>query len=291
MSAPSVSLLAWGYNEQGLLPAFFERATAALERATPDHEIVFVNDGSADATGAIADEAARRDPRIRVLHNERNLNIGASFLRALGEARKERVMWQTVDWAFDLHHLPLFLELSRRFDVVVGVRPVPVRLLSHVPLLRSLYRVRSRSDSLGKALVSLGNYYTVRLLFGVPFHDFQSLMLFPREVLQSMPLHGRTSFLGPEMLVRAHALGLRFIEVPVRFQKREQGTAKGTKPMTVVRAVGDTFSNWLRWGLALRRGRRPSPRRQIHRVMEPWTLDEDTIRLVAPLFREFKPPE
>jgi len=285
---PSLSLLSWGLNEAALLGSFFERATAALESTGSSWEILFVNDGSTDATGSIADAAARRDPRIRVLHNEKNLNIGPSFLRALREARHDLVMWQTVDWAFDLHHLPLFVRLAERFDVIVGVRPVPVRPLSHVPLLRSVYRVRSRSDSFGKAVISLGNYYTVRLLFGVPFHDFQSLMIFPRTVLQSMPLEGRTSFLGPEMLVRAHALGLRFIEVPVRFQKREQGAAKGTKPLTVLRAVQDTLVNWMRWGLSLRRSAKPVRGLQIHRVMEPWTLDEETIRLAAPLFAEFR---
>lgn len=287
-SSPSVSFLAWGLNEAALLPSFFKRATAALEATGAEYEIIFVNDGSTDRTGAIADEASLADPRIRILHNERNLNIGPSFLRALSEARKQLVMWQTVDWAFDLSHLPLFLGLHPRFDVVVGVRPVPVRPLSHVPLLRSVYRIRSRSDSLIKALVSLTNYYTIRVLFGVPFHDFQSLMIFPREVLQAMPLQGRTSFLGPEMLVRAHAQGLRFIEVPVRFQKREQGEAKGTKPATVLRAFHDTITNWLDWGLRLRRAHAGRPAAQIYRVLEPWNLDEDVIRLVAPLFAEFR---
>lgn len=287
-SRPSISLLAWGLNESALLPSFFERATTALGAAAVDYEIIFVNDGSTDRTGAIADEAARADPRIRILHNERNLNIGPSFLRALSQARKQLVMWQTVDWAFDLSHLPLFLDLHPRFDVVVGVRPVPVRPLSHVPLLRSVHRIRSRSDNMTKALVSLANYYTIRILFGVPFHDFQSLMIFPRAVLQAMPLQGRTSFLGPEMLVRAHAQGLRFIEVPVRFQKREQGEAKGTKPASVLRAFHDTITNWFDWGRKLRPSRGSRAGARIYRVMEPWDLDEDVVRLVAPLFAEFR---
>lgn len=71
----SVSLLTWGYNEEALVAGFLDRAIDLLERTVEDWEIVFVNDGSSDGTGTIADEYAHREPRLRVLHNERNLNV------------------------------------------------------------------------------------------------------------------------------------------------------------------------------------------------------------------------
>jgi glycosyltransferase involved in cell wall biosynthesis len=285
----SVSLLAWGLNEEALLPGFFAAAEALLDSCLDDYEIVFVNDGSTDRTGAIADAAAQRNPRIRVLHHVTPQNVGRSFLDAVGAARKDIILWQTVDWSFDLRNLRIFLELLHRFDVVVGVRPVPERLLSRVPLLRSIYRVRSRSDTLGKAVISLGNYYLVRILFGVHFHDFQSVMLFRRDWLQALPLRGRTPFLGPEMLIRSYWAGKTFIEVPVPFLKRKAGEAKGTRPLAVFQAAWDQISNWLTWGIAERMAARSEGRRgSIVRVYDPFTLDDDTLSLVLPLFKDFR---
>lgn len=285
----SVSLLGWGLNEEELLPGFFDAAKALLESCVDDYEIVFVNDGSSDRTGEIAEAASRRNPRIRVLHHARPENIAKSFLDALAVANKEFVLWQTVDWSFDLRNLRIFLELLHHFDVVVGVRPVPERPLSRVPLLRSVYRVRSRSDTFSKALVSLANYYLVRILFGVHFHDFQSLMIFSREWLQRLPMRGRTSFLGPEMLARSYWAGKTFIEVPVPFLKRKAGVAKGTRPLVVLRAAWDLLSNWLAWGISGRLAARASRTRgRIFRVYDPFALDDEVLALVLPLFKDFR---
>jgi len=286
---PSLSLLAWGLNEEVLLSSFFEFAERLLESCTEDYEIIFVDDGSSDRTGAIADAAAERNPRIRVVHHAKRENIGKSFLDALALARKDYVFWQTVDWSFDLRNFRIFLELLNHFEVIVGVRPVPERLLSRIPFLRSIYRVRSRSDNFFKAMVSLSNYYLVRMLFGVGFHDFQSLMIFPREWLQAQPLRGRTSFLGPEMLARSYWAGKTFIEVPVPFLKRKGGVGKGTRPLVVLRTAWDLFSNWLEWGLAGRLAARSSGTRgRIYRVYDPFLLDDAVLAIVLPLFKEFR---
>lgn len=63
---PRVSILFTACNEQEKLPGAL---ATLLALDYPDYEIIAVNDRSTDATGAILDDAARRDPRLRVLHN------------------------------------------------------------------------------------------------------------------------------------------------------------------------------------------------------------------------------
>src|SRR5882724_8312365 len=87
----SVSMVAWGYNEELILERFFDRAFALLSATVTDFELIFINDGSSDRTGAIADEYAKREPRLRVSHNERNLNVGISAQRAVRGASKDIV--------------------------------------------------------------------------------------------------------------------------------------------------------------------------------------------------------
>jgi len=285
----SVSMLAWGYNEEELVEDFLDRAFALLEDTINDYELVFVNDASTDRTGQILADYAQKEPRLRVITHETNLNVGFACRTAIAGAQKEFLFWETVDWSYDLTYLRIYLELLRYFDVVQGIRPAPERLLSHIPVIRSIYRVKSRSDTLRKAVISLSNYYLLRLLYGVDFHDFQNVTFYPTALAQSLTLMGTSSFVNPELLIKAHAQGARFLEVPIRFIPRQKGEAKGTKLRTVVRSVRDVLGNWLQWGLRLRlerrRLRRPD---QISRVSQPVYLDEEVLNIIVPLFKCYR---
>lgn len=284
----SVSMLAWGYNEELLVEDFLNRAVTLLDSTVEEWEIVFVNDGSTDRTGQILDEFARQDPRIKPVHNPVNVNVGESCKRAIRAASKDYLFWQTVDWSYDIKYLRIFLELLKHYDVVQGIRPVPIRLLSYIPVLRSIYRVKRRSDTPQKAIVSLSNYYLIRILFRATFHDFQNVTFYPTRLIQSVPLKGTSSFLNPECLLRTFEKGTTFIEVPIPFIPRTVGQAKGTKISSIIRSIKDIFAAWLMWGwqFAFQQSADKQLDR-IHRVAEPFKLPSDVVYLVAPLFREF----
>jgi glycosyltransferase involved in cell wall biosynthesis len=284
----SVSLGAWGYNEALLVESFLTRAIDLLSRTVHDWEIVFVDDGSTDSTPEILQEFAQREPRLRVARHPRNLNVGMAFRTALATARSEYFFSQTVDWSYDMSKLRVFLELLKHFDVVQGIRPVPIRLLSYIPVIRSIYRIQRRSDTFYKAIISLANYYVLRILFGASFHDFQNITFYPIQIVRQIELVGRTSFANPELLLKSYYRGARFIEVPIRFIKRDLGVAKGTKIRTVIRSLADTARNWISWGVRYRLSRQHPPASEIYRVAEPFRLGQPVLRLILPLFEDFK---
>lgn len=285
----SVSMLAWALNEEALVGEFLDRAFQILHENVADYEIVFINDGSSDRTGEILAAYCEREPRLKVLTNETNLNVGLSCRRAVEAASKEFLFWQTVDWSYDISDLRLYLELLRYYDVVQGIRPVPERLLSHIPLLRSLYRVKTRSDNFKKAFISLSNYYVQRVLFGVPFHDFQNVTFYPTKFVQSLGLRARTPFVNPEMLIRAYYRGAHFIEVPIAFIPRSKGHAKGAKLTTVVRTLWDVLLNWMQWGWKIRFGAGVTKGKgSIARVAEPFALPDFVLACAVPLFKRFR---
>ncbi len=284
----SVSMLTWGYNEEGLVAEFLDRALALLAATVHDYELVFVDDGSTDRTPDIVAAYAQQEPRLRLLINEKNVNVGLSCRRAVAAAQKEFLFWQTVDWSYDLTHLRLFLELLNYFDVVQGIRPTPEKTFSHIPILRSFYRAGARSDNLKKAFVSLCNYYLLRLLYGVDFEDFQNITFYPTALAQSLTLVGRSSFINPELLIKSYARGVSFLEVPIPFLPRRQGEAKGTKLKAVLRSIKDVFGNWFAWGCKLRLGLSKNQKGTIHRVSRPFFLDEKVLTLVLPLLKYYR---
>jgi glycosyltransferase involved in cell wall biosynthesis len=282
-----VSLVCYAYNEEDLIAEFFKKAVDTVEAVVTDYEVVFIDDCSTDRTWEIAQGWARENNHIRIYRNDRNRDIGYSFKRGVSLAEKELLFWQTIDWSYDLSDLGIFLQLMDYFGLVVGVRPVPIRLLAYIPVVRSIYRVRTRSDDFLRAMVSLANYYVLRILFGLNVHDFQNIQFHRTKTLQSFDLRGESSFLGIEMMIRARSSGLDMIEVPIRFLPRTKGISKGIRLHAIWKSCRDIVHNWVSWGWRFRLEGRGKQGR-IYRLLEPAFLDEKVIVLCAPLFKRFR---
>ena len=80
---PTVSIIVPVYNAEKTIPHCIE---SILNQEYSDFELLLVNDGSTDGSGAICDAYAARDARVRVIHKE---NTGVSDTRntALDQAR------------------------------------------------------------------------------------------------------------------------------------------------------------------------------------------------------------
>src|SRR5882724_10980373 len=79
------------YNDSGTIASMVIRAVQAAAELTPDYEVIVVNDGSADATAAIADELARTYPHVRVMHHPQNRGYGGALQTGIRSATKELV--------------------------------------------------------------------------------------------------------------------------------------------------------------------------------------------------------
>jgi dolichol-phosphate mannosyltransferase len=87
-----VSIVVPAYNEQQVLPAFWDRLQAVLAALPDPAEILFVNDGSSDATPRLLDEWAAADARVRVLHLTRNFGHQAALTAGIDHAKGDAVV-------------------------------------------------------------------------------------------------------------------------------------------------------------------------------------------------------
>jgi glycosyltransferase involved in cell wall biosynthesis len=255
-----VSLLCWAYNEEELIGEFLDKAVALMDATCSDYEIVLVDDCSTDDTNRIVREKAALHPRIRIHRNRINRNIGYSSRKAIRLARKEFLFWQTIDWSYDISKLRCCLELLESHDVVLGVRRPPtvfrkrwVKPFVAASQLLGFKHLLSRSDSMGKALISVSNYLLIRILFRVPLSDFQNIVFYRTVHLHDLELVSNTSFGNPEMLMKSHWMGLSIAEVPIDFIPRSKGQAKGTRVGTVLKSVKEVFNYWFLWIILGRR--------------------------------------
>jgi glycosyltransferase involved in cell wall biosynthesis len=274
-----LSWLCWAYNEESLVESYLMRADALLQRTVRDYEIVVVDDGSTDRTPMILKELCDRIPQLRVVTNETNRNVGYSCRRAIMAATKEYLMWQTVDWSYDIDMLRMFLEFLKSHDVVAGVRRAPVRqanrvhrLVLGIVRLFGIQHITRRSDTIQKAFVSVSNYILVRALFRVPLSDYQNVCIYPTALIQQLDKEANSSFLNPELLIKAYWRGHSIVEVPISFIPRQAGEAKGTRFKAIRASVGDIFRLWFKW-VVMRQGPARSAGKIRRLVPEEWPAE------------------
>ncbi len=258
----SVSLVCWAYNEEASIAGYLERALSLMEASVEDYEVILIDDASTDRTGEIAASFQKKNGRLKIFRNERNLNVGISSRRAIQKASKEYLFWQTIDWSYDISNLRVYLEYLHDYDIVQGVRrrPVAVRARWLKPLVALLKffgmkHLTRRSDTVSKAIVSVINYITIRILFGVPLSDFQNVTFYPTKWLQSLQFEARTSFVSPEGLIKSYWNGMSIKEVPISFIPRKQGRGTGTRPAFVIKSALDILRLWFVWIVLGKRGK------------------------------------
>lgn len=245
----SISLLSWALNEEENLREFCSRAIEFCELIALDYEIIVIDDGSTDGTLEILKEISSLNSRIKYFQHHKNLGVGTSMKRAIYESSMEHLIWQTQDWSYDLDWFCKNTSILGKYDVIHGVRKLS-------------FSLGNRSDNKTKALISLVNYLLIRLLFRAPFSDFQNVTLYKTKTVKSIELISSSSFTSPELLLRTWLGGGNFLEVPVKFNPRKHGVAKGTKIQSILKSVKEIL---------------------VYRVYEWPKLDKSSIGLVATL--------
>ena len=207
-SSPRVSVLVPARNEAENVPelvARVGRAFADLGLPEGGGELVFVDDGSIDGTGAIADGLCTENSFLRVIHHRRNRGLTAALRTGFRAVRGEFVLFLPADLESDpVTDIPLLLgKLNEGYDAVSGWR-------------------QGRKE--GKVFASAIYNATSRWLFGLTLHDMNWIKGFRREVIETLPPL-RSDWHRFLMHIAAHQ-GYRIGEVPTPWQRRRAGRSK-----------------------------------------------------------------
>ncbi len=204
---PELSVVVPVYDEEAVLPELHRRLKAVMTSCAPNHEILYVDDGSHDQSPTILLALAASDPRVRVLRFSRNFGHQAAVTAGIEYARGAAVVIIDADLQDPPEVIPeLVAQWRAGHEVVSAVRAVregenPVRLA----LIKIFYRVIKRISS-------------VDLTPDVG--DFRLLDRRVADALNHLPERNRYV----RGLVRW--LGFRHVEVPYRRAGRYAGTTK-----------------------------------------------------------------
>jgi dolichol-phosphate mannosyltransferase len=205
------------YNERDNLEPFL----SGVFRWAPKASVMIVDDASPDGTGALADEIAKRDPRVRVMHRAGKLGLGSAYLQAFARGLQDPSFDFFFEMDADLSHDPQYLPQFERAleggaDLVIGSRNIPGGGVE--------------GWGLGRHVLSKGGSFYSRTILGLDVRDLTSgYKGFRRRALESIDLgavHSEGYSFQIEMTYRLLRKGMKVAEVPIVFVDRRQGASK-----------------------------------------------------------------
>lgn len=221
----SLSIFVPAYNEEGNLKNLIEQILEELPNVVEDYEILIINDGSKDATGKIADEYARDNNFIRVVHHPFNIGFGGAQKSGYLQSRKEYVMLIPADGQFDIKEVKKFVSLLKENTIVVGYRE------------GSVYNFKRK-------VISKTYNFIVRFFFNLQVKDMQWVKLVPRKLFDNIDINSRGAFVDTEILVKAKRLNYSFVEIPTRQYHRKGGVSKAEDISTILFTIIELMRLW-----------------------------------------------
>jgi dolichol-phosphate mannosyltransferase len=220
------------YNERDNILKLIDAVLAQADEL----DVLVVDDGSPDGTGALVDERADDDDRVHILHRERKLGLGTAYLAGFRWALErdyEFIFEMDADFSHDPQHLPQFLASVENADLVLGSRYREGRVtIVNWPIARLM-------------LSYFANVYA-RAVTGLQVYDATGgFKCFRRKVLEAIDLTKVKSngyAFQIEMSFRVWKKGFRIVEIPIVFVDRTEGSSKMSRAI-IREAV------WMVWRL------------------------------------------
>jgi glycosyltransferase involved in cell wall biosynthesis len=231
--AKGLSIFFPAYNDSGTIASLVITALRTARTLTPDHEVIVVNDGSADGTAEILEELASIYPQVRIVTHEKNRGYGGALRTGFASATRELIFYTDGDAQYD----PAEMEaLWRRFD-------------QNVDLVNG-YKI-SRSDPLHRIIIGRVYHHLVKTLFRLTVRDVDcDFRMMRRSIFDTVHLEKNSGVICLEMMKKITDGGFRIAEVPVHHYHRAYGKSQFFNFRRLYRTAVDVMKLW--WALAVR---------------------------------------
>ncbi len=229
MSDPALTLsvVIPAYCEAGNILGTLDAVATAVRALDLPHEIVVVDDGSTDGTGALVEAARDRFPAVRLLVNERNMGFGWTYRRGVQAASGTHIVMVHGDNAWGADTLRDLFQHVGDADIIIGYT-----------------RDMRRSRTLTRTVISKAFTAVVNLMTGRRLKYYNGLQVHRADVLRSMQIESVGFGFQAEVLVKALGVTDSFIEVPMQLREREIGDSKAFRMKNVVDVAATLRRLW-----------------------------------------------
>ena len=201
-----VSVVVPVLNEQDNIKPLYNQLTQALSNKYK-YELVFIDDGSTDASFKILSELHKADDKVKVIRFRKNFGQTAALSAGFANSQGQIVIAIDADLQNDPADIPQMIEQLRKgYDVVSG------------------WRKKRHDNAITRLIPSMTANWFIAKITGVKLHDFGcTLKAYRREVLAETRLYGEMHRFIP---VLASWSGANICEMVVNHRPRTAGVAK-----------------------------------------------------------------
>lgn len=214
MTETTLTLIVPAYNEAQGVGQTVEKLkpVVASLRMAYTVDIVFVDDGSRDATAQLLRDAFAGDPTVKVVSHEQNRGLGAALRTGFQHATGDLIVTTDFDGTYDFDQITVLVEqlVSQKSDIATASPYHPQGQVVGVPGYRLLF--------------SKGASLLYRLLISWRIHTWTALFrAYRRGVLEHVGFASDDFLAGTEILVNALRAGYVVVECPMVLRTRTFG--------------------------------------------------------------------
>jgi glycosyltransferase involved in cell wall biosynthesis len=226
---PLVTIITPAFNEEVIIQENLSRICTYMQSLSDQYryELLVVNDGSKDQTGALADEFAEKHAQARVVHHQVNRNLGGALRTGFAHAQGDIVIVLDLDLSYSEDHIERMLaEMDATdADIVVASPYMKGGKNTKVPRNRLV---------LSKVVNRL-----MRMTAGTDLHTYTSMVrAYKRDFLRQLNLKSNTYSIMPEIIQKALILRGRVVEIPAHLDWSFQDKAVGrTSSIRILKGI------------------------------------------------------
>jgi glycosyltransferase involved in cell wall biosynthesis len=192
-------------NEAKNVPLLTDMLIKVFDGIKTRYELIFIEDGSTDATYDVLMKLAKRNRSVKVIRFQGNFGKAAGLTAGFKKARGDYIVTMDGDLQDDPNEIPRFLKAIEKYDLVSGWK----------------YK---RKDPLGKTIPSRFFNILTSMITGIRLHDFNcGYKIYRKEVAKSVHIYGELHRYIPAL---AHWQGFSIGEMKVKHHKRRFGKSK-----------------------------------------------------------------
>ncbi len=223
-----ISIIMPACNEEENLPGVVAEMAEKLQSTGSPWEIVAVNDGSTDNTGAVLEDLAQKHPSLKVITHEKNQGFGSAVTSGIRSACYDALLLVPADGQFDPKETSSFIESLQENHLTIG------------------NRTSLKSYGLWRRLQSRTYVKLTSLFFCQNYPDVNWVQAWRKDLFDIISPVSQGVFFLQETIARTRMAGLIVGSVNSVQLPRNKGKAHGHRPGVILNTIAELFSFWWR---------------------------------------------
>ena len=224
VNKPFVSIVIPCYNEEAILKNNLSCIVDYMRERNSryDWEILIINDGSKDKTGAIAEDFSKGNNKVRVIHHPTNLNLGNALKTGFKNSKGDIIVVLDVDLSYGVKYIGEMVDklIEDSADVVIASPYMKGGEVTAVPFSRKIM-----SKWVNKFM---------RIAAQDKYHTYTSMVrAYRANFIRTLNLKTKDYEISPEILYKSMILRARIVEIPAHLDWTEQNKYKGQRTSSI----------------------------------------------------------